>query len=249
MGILKKLFGRPSDVAKELPQIEKDKVLVYPMIKDASWQGMPYVVLLPFVSWDETSDLAIVFAQDAGDRFEYITKADIEDEAIKENFNKWQQNIDAYPFEFEMPEMYDKRMIITNEIDHSAEKILSPAFLTAACKALNTDKLIISAPRRRCLALTSYYEDFLMLESFLYIHFCTWAEESSGNEAITEMIFVAGADKVQYAVPLGFRMNLYEKDGQRKLVYSSMGDLFDENDQINFQSIIERRKIPISFPG
>ncbi len=30
---------------------------------------------------------------------------------------------------------------------------------------------------------------------------------------------------------LGFRINLYEKDGQTKLVYSTMDDLFDENDR------------------
>lgn len=43
-------------------------------------------------------------------------------------------------------------------------------------------------------------------------------------------------------------MNRYEKDGQRKLVYSTMADLFDEKDQINFQKIIGKNKIPVTLP-
>jgi hypothetical protein len=44
---------------------------------------------------------------------------------------------------------------------------------------------------------------------------------------------------------LGFRINLYERDGQFKLVYSTLDELFNENGQIDFQSIMERNKIPV----
>jgi hypothetical protein len=87
-----------------------------------------------------------------------------------------------------------------------------------------------------------------MLENFFYFHFVAFREEDYGNEVITEMVFVADANKVEYAVPLGFRMNLYEKDGQRKLVYSTMDELFDEKGQVNFQKIIEKNKIPVTLP-
>lgn len=248
MGFLKKLFGKSETTTTKSPDLEKDKVPVYPMIKDARWKGMPYAVNYPFVKLNDTTDLAIVFAQDAGDRFEYITKADIDNEAIKENFNKWQQNINNYPFEIEGAEDLKDRIIMASGEDHSSEKILSPAFLVEACKKLNTDKIIISTPRRRCLMITSYHEDFLMLETFFYLHFVAFREESYGNELITEMVFVADANQLQYAVPLGFRINLYEKDGRKKLTYSTSDDLFDENDQINFQKIIERNKIPVQLP-
>jgi hypothetical protein len=114
---------------------------------------------------------------------------------------------------------------------------------------LNTDKLIISAPRRRCLMITSYHEDFQMLETFFQLHFIAYREEDYGNEVITEMVFVADDKKVEYAIPLGFRINLYEKDGKTKLVFSTMDDLFDENDQINFQQIIEKNKLKILYPA
>ncbi|QEC45241.1 hypothetical protein [Pseudobacter ginsenosidimutans] len=245
MGFFKKIFGKS---APETAPIEKDKVPVYPMIKDARWQGISLAVHLPFVKLGDNLDLAIVFPQDAGDRFEYITPHDLQIEAIKNNFEKWQSNIDEYPYEIEISEQLNRRVIFASGSDHSSEKILSSAFLAEACRVLNTDKLIISAPRRRCLMITSYYENFQMLETFFHLHFIAYREDDYGNEVITEMVFVSDNNKVQYAVPLGFRINMYEKDGQRKLVYSTMDDLFDENGQINFQNIIERNKIPVSYP-
>ena len=245
MGFFKKIFGKPTP---ETSPIEKDKVPVYPMIKDARWQGTSLAVHYPFVKLGDNLDLAIVFPQDAGDRFEYLTPHDLHNEAIKNNFEKWQSNIDQYPFEIESPEQLKNRIIFASGQDHSAEKILSSAFLAEACRVLNTDKLIISTPRRRCLMITSYHEDFLMLETFFHLHFIAYREDDYGNEVITEMVFVADNKKVEYAVPLGFRINMYEKEGQRKLVYSTMDDLFDENDQINFQKVIEEKKIPVIYP-
>ncbi|MGE7776832.1 hypothetical protein ACQKLP_19090 [Chitinophaga sp. NPDC101104] len=246
MGFFKKLFGK-AEPDNPSATIEKDRVPVFPMIKDARWQGVPHAVHHPFVKIGDQLELVIVFAQDAGDKFQYLTPKDLEDPSIKSNFEKWQQNIDDYPHEFDLPESMAGRIIFDSGEDHSAEKILSPAFLAEACKALNTDQLIISTPRRRCLMITSYHETFLMLENFFWFHFLAWREEEYGNEVITEMVFTADAEKVRYAVPLGFRMNLYEKDGQRKLTYSTMDDLFDENGQINFQWIIEKNKVPVLY--
>jgi hypothetical protein len=250
MGIFKKLFGKSSEPATPpVSPIEKNKVPVFPMIKDARWQGLPHVVHYPLVKQEDSPELALIFAQDAGDSFQYITPQDLQDPSLKENFDKWQQNIDEYPYEIEISERLDKRVIFASGEDHSSEKIFSPAFLAEACRVLNTDKLIISAPRRRCLMITSYHEDFQMLETFFQLHFIAYREEDYGNEVITEMVFVADDKKVGYAVPLGFRINLYEKDGNTKLVYSTMDDLFDENDQINFQKIIEKNKLKILYPA
>ncbi|RAJ05485.1 hypothetical protein LX64_02643 [Chitinophaga skermanii] len=245
MGFLNKLFGKPGAPAIA---VEKDKVPVYPMIKDARWPGLAHAAFIPFVQTGDTLELAIVFPQDAGDKFEYITQQDLQNEAIKVNFSQWQQNIDAYPFAIDWPEPLRRRIFVTPEEDHAAEKILSPAFLAEACKLLKTDKLLISAPRRRFLMMTSYYEEFKNLELFFYYHFNDFKDDTSGCEIITDMIFVADAQQVQYAAPLSFRMNLYEKDGQMTLSYSSMEDLFDENGYINFQAIIEAKKIPVMWP-
>lgn len=245
MGLFKKLFGKSKQEIEIA--IDKSKVPVYPMLKAGNWQAINQVEAIPFVKDKEHLELAVIFAQDAGTRFEYITPSDLQHPEIKANYENWQQHIDAYPYEFEVSERLDNRVIFASGEDHSSEKILSPAFLHHACEVLHTDRLIISAPRRRCLMITSYHENFPMLENFFHLHFIAFREEEYGNEPITEMIFTANNKNVEYAVPLGFRINLYEKDGHRKLVYATMDELFDENGQINFQKIIERNKIPVLF--
>lgn len=246
MGFLKKLFGK-SDPPSTVMPIEKDKVPVYPKIKNARWPGIPDVVHVPFVKREDELDLAIIFAQDAGELFLYLTPQDLENEAVKANYEKWQRNIDAYPFDMELPERLDGRILFASGDDHSSEKILSPAFLAEACQTLDTDQLIISIPRRRCLMITSYHENYNKLEAFFYLHFVAYREEDYGNEVITDMVFVADKEKVRFAVPLGFSINVVEKDGETQLVYATMDQIFDENHQINFQQIIEKKKVPVSY--
>jgi hypothetical protein len=246
VGFFDKLFKKqePVPVTQE---IDKAQVPVYPMIKSAEWRGIAHAASLPFVAVEGQPHLAIVFAQDAGDRFEYITPGDLQKPGVQENYDKWQSNINNYPHEITLAEVLDNKVATSSGEDHSAEKILSSAFLAEACQALKTDKLIISAPRRRCLMITSYYGDFNLLEDFFRLHFKAWNEDEYGNEPITEMVFLADKDKVTHAVPLGFRINVYEKDGQFTLSYSTMDELFDENGQVNFQSIMERNKIPVTL--
>ncbi len=42
---------------------------------------------------------------------------------------------------------------------------------------------------------------------------------------------------------MGFRMNLYEKDGKTKLSYST----FEDFEDLNFSKIIEKRKEPFQL--
>jgi len=248
MGFFDKLFKKQvAEPAAE--EIDKSKVPVYPMIKRADWKGIDLVRSNSFLNIGDKPELAIVFAQDAGDRFLYMTESDLQSPSVIENFKSWQKNIDAYPYEIVLAASLGNRVFTASGEDHSAEKVLSPAFLAEACRALNTDRLVISIPRRRCLMVTSYYEDFPTLENFFRLHFLAWGEEDYGNEQISEMVFLADRNNIEYAVPLGFRINVYEKDGQFKLVYSTMDDLFNENDQIDFQKIMERSKMPITLPA
>jgi len=244
MGFFNKLFKK--ELAKPAAEeIDKSKVLVYPMIKCADWKGIDLVRSQSFLSIGGKPELAIVFAQDAGNSFQYVTESDLHLPGVTDNFNNWQKNIDAYPYEIVLAASQGNRIFTASGEDHSAEKVLSSAFLSEACRALNTDRLIISMPRRRCLMVTSYDEDFQTLENFFRLHFVAWEEEDYGNEQISDMVFLADRNKIQYAVPLGFRISLYEREGQFKLVYSTLDDLFNQNSQIDFQSIMERNKIPV----
>ena len=95
------------------------------------------------------------------------------------------------------------------------------------------------------MQITSYYEKFAQLEDFFFSHFSIWRSPDLDDEVISEMILIAEKDQITHIVPLGFRMNLYEKDGKRALDYSTMDDLFT-GDRIDFQQIIENKKIAIN---
>jgi hypothetical protein len=245
MGFLNKIFKK----ADEPAPIDKTQLDVYPMIKDGHWPHLNRVKSFPLVTnGGGQPELAVIFAQDAGDGLEYLTTDDLQDQPVNDQYKKWQSNIDHYPFKLEaiFPELQNRVLFASGTL-HASEKVFSAAFLEQACKALNTDKLVISIPRRSYLMVTSYHEDFNMMENFFRYHFDAWGH-NDGTEPVTEMVFIADKNKLQYAVPLGFRINVYEKDGQFKLSYSTTDDLFDENNQINFQAIMEKKKIPVTLP-
>ena len=70
MGFFDKLFKKQEPVPV-VQEIDKTQVPVYPMIKSAEWRGIAHAISQPFVTIEGQPHLAIVFAQDAGDRFEY----------------------------------------------------------------------------------------------------------------------------------------------------------------------------------
>ena len=68
MGLFDRLFKK--EVAEPaIAEIDKSKVPVYPMIKRADWKGIDLVRSNSFLNIGAKPELAIVFAQDAGDRF------------------------------------------------------------------------------------------------------------------------------------------------------------------------------------
>lgn len=248
MRFFNRLFKKQTPLLQDVLPGDKQSRPVYPVIKHGQWKTLPYAKFYPFVETAGSTELAIAFAQAGEEKFFYITDEDLHDPLVKENFQKWQQNIDEYPFEIELSAELDNRVVFASGEDHSSEKILSAAFLGKVAEILGTDSLLISIPRRRNLMITSYHENFQLLETFFHLHFQAWREEDYGNEPITEMVFIASPSQLEYAVPLGFRMNLYEKNGKRTLSYSTMDDLFDEDDRINFQNIMNRNKIPVRLP-
>jgi len=168
----------------------------------------------------------------------------MQNEEVKTQVNQWKNNIAAVDFELFSPESWHDRVYFNQPADFSNEKIFDPAFIAKACELLKTDKLIISIARRHRMQITNYYDDFQHLEDFFWSHFCIWRGENDlDDEVISEMVIVAEKNQITHIVPLGFRMNMYEKDGQRLLNYSTMDDFGDE---IDFQQIIEKNKIAVN---
>jgi hypothetical protein len=114
MGFFDKLFNKPKPEPQPAPitsAVDKVNDPVYPMLKAGNWRGIGHAQSLPYVMEDGGLHLAIVFAQDAGERFEYITKPELEKPDVQENYAKWQSNIDAYPYEIVLAESLDNRVL------------------------------------------------------------------------------------------------------------------------------------------
>ena len=235
MSIIKRLFGS-KDRQAVIPDphkttADKQAYAVYPRIRNADWKNLETVYYQPL-----GGDLVLTFVQDIDGRMEYITK---EEAALLEPvIHNWKNNITAVPFSLFSTDDWDGKVLFNEPGDFSNEKIFDPAFLQNACEQLKTDKLVISISRRYRTMLTSFHETFALLERFFYSHFTTWRDTELGGDAITEYVLLANTVLVTHIVPLGFRMNLYKKDGQKLLSYSTMDEI---GDTIDFQKIMECR--------
>lgn len=238
MGLLDKLFGTKKEVKPETENLDKRGFKVYPCIKSAQWPHLAMFYNVPL-----GGDLVLVFAQDINDRFHYLTKEEAEQREFQELLSCWRKNIQELSFDLFSPQSWNNRVFFNQPGDFSNEKIFNPNFIKKACELLNTDKVVISISRRHRMQITSFYAEFLLMEDFLFSHFSIWRNSDLDDEVITEMVLIAEKDRITHIVPLGFRMNLYEKDGQRLLNYSAMDKI---GDKIDFQEIMEKNKIEIN---
>lgn len=256
MGIFNKLFGEKTEPAfAVLSREAKEALPVLPVLKRTGQYGMSGAHTTPFVlTNNKDTALHIAFTQDVDGVFYYLTDNDLQNPAIHSQFLKWKENIDVYVFEPYLPaklnllENMQGCIVFAAGYEHSAEKIFSASFLTTLCDSLKTDQLIISTPRRGLLMATSYQEEFMMLENFFYTHQDGWQNDTDGSEFITDMVFVANKTRILYAALPDFRINVYEKDGNYKISYSTTGELLEKDGNIHFQAMLERSKIDVIWP-
>lgn len=141
------------------------------------------------------------------------------------------------------------------------EELVAPPFLVSYAVHFATDQIIIVGDLLEAITILVHQVIHAgnaagaatkILQERIYVAVDIISIECAmiviGGIPRPEMVFVADRDELQDATTPGSRINMYEKDGQRKLVYSTMNELFDENDQINFQKIIEKNKVPILLP-
>ncbi|MDQ8005652.1 MAG: hypothetical protein REI64_12685 [Pedobacter sp.] len=243
MNFFKNLFGKKDGDLPE-PKLsdehtieEKFRYKVYPRIKNIDAQNYDIVYHLPL-----GGDLALTFVQDIDERITYVRKSEFEQ--LKHLIYEWRNNIAQVEFDLFTTETWNGIIFFNQPGDYSNEKIFDINFVNAACANLNTDKIIISISRRHRMQITNFYNDFIDGESFFWSHFSVWRNSSLTDEVITEYVLIAEREKgVCNIVNMGFRMNMYERDGKKLLSYAVFDDENDtKGDQINFQEIIERRK-------
>lgn len=180
--------------------------------------------------------------QDINDIITYILKS--EAEQLKHLIDEWENNISHVEFDIFITEEWNGLIYFNEPADYSNEKIFDINFVNTVCDQLNTDKVIFSISRRYRMQMTSYYNNFTDHEKFFLNHFNVWKDSALPDEAISEYILIGEKNKgVMCIADLGFRMNLFNKDGQYLLSYS----VFDSEDSLvedkkDFEEIMEKRR-------
>lgn len=242
MNLFKSLFGKKNTAETvksedEFPIEEKLKHKVFPRIKNIHSQNFDRIYHQPL-----GGDLTLTFVQDINDQIIYVQKPEVEH--LKHLIDEWQNNIAQVEFDLFTTETWNGLIFFSEPGDYSNEKIFDPNFINTTCEKLNTDKIIISISRRHRMQVTNYRNDFEDGESFFYSHFSVWRNSELTDEVISEYVLIAEKNiGVIHIALMGFRMNMYEKEGRRLLSYSVFDD--SENpigDKIDFPAIIERRK-------
>lgn len=195
MGILKNIFGSPNkkkkqEVEEQIKDIESGKInMIYPILKPGSWEGLKYGALKKIIIGTEADPyLVIGYGYNGPKDFIFLTEKHLEKQSPSEMLKEAHQNLDEFQVNFN--EVIPNKVVIVDGLDFCSEKILSKPFRIELQKKLNSNRLLISIPRRRNLMATSAHNDPEIMNKFLTIHTNTWNDNSYGNAQITDVLFV-----------------------------------------------------------
>ncbi len=203
MGIFDKLFGKKTEKDQEIKISEKqmagfssdvDKIKsgeitkIYPILKPGDWIGIKAKALRStLIGTQEDPKLVIGFGYDAENSFIFLTYDDLAKRKIESILEEAYQNLEDY--EVPINEVVPGKVAIIDGEDFCSEKILDKKFMRAMHQKLNSDKLLVSIPRRRCMMMSSEFEDEKIIDQFMSVHNSTWNDPSYGNALIINELF------------------------------------------------------------
>ena len=177
-----------------------ERPLVYPLLKPmdsiAVQQGAlqrPPEIAAPGAD----SDMVIAYARDAGDRYEFLTAADLE----QKDLNAWHtaaiQNLATLERSFEISEEED--MLFCSGSEFCSEKILDETFMQTAGELLNSKTIFVSIPRRSCMYVIGDKASDETIRKFVFIHGHTREDDSFGNAPVSDLIWELSDGKIMQA--------------------------------------------------
>ena len=199
MGLLKKIFGKPNketdeQFEKELEQIKSGEInKVYPILKPGDWIGVKSgCVKQTLLGTPENPQLVLGFGYDAPANFVFIRHADLERKAPEAIIKK----------EFEVSSTANGKILTASGKDFSSEKILCKNHMLKAHQLLNSNELLVSIPRRRCMMVVSRQSGRELIGTFVTLHKNAWEDDSYGNAPIINAIFVVKDGEVEGIIPV-----------------------------------------------
>jgi hypothetical protein len=207
MQILKRIFGKgnaESDktVENAIEQIKAGEITkIYPILKPGDWVGIQAGALKQtLLGTQESPRLVVAFGYDTPSNFVFLMPPDLEGKDPDQVLQNAYQNLEDVSIAFE-PVM-DGRIVTASGHDFSSEKILCADHLQKAHELLQSDALLVSVPRRRCLMATAHQAGDQVLDAFLAIHNKVWEDDLYGNAPILNALFVIENGKIKGVIPL-----------------------------------------------
>jgi uncharacterized protein YtpQ (UPF0354 family) len=208
MGLFGNIFGK-GDVDKgKAPQdirpstSGKDKK-IYPILKPGDWVGIRTGALRQtLVGEPQNPAVVIAYGYDTPTNFEFLMHGDLANRPANEIINEAYENLKQFEVTFEYSETQKGNFLSLSGKDFCSEKILLKDFMLEAHTILNTDELLVSIPRRRCMMIVDYKSPKDTLSAFLYMHNDAWKDDSYGNPPITDLLFHLKDGEILRVLPL-----------------------------------------------
>jgi len=209
MGLLKKIFGKPNketdeQFEKELEQIKSGEInKVYPILKPGDWIGVKSgCVKQTLLGTPENPQLVLGFGYDAPANFVFIRHADLEGKAPEAIIKNAYENLENFEQEFEVSSTANGKILTASGKDFSSEKILCKNHMLKAHQLLNSNELLVSIPRRRCMMVVSRQSGRELLGTFVTLHKIAWEDDSYENAPIINAIFVVKDGEIEGIIPV-----------------------------------------------
>lgn len=209
MSIFKRVFGggnKESDkqVNKDIEKIQSGEIdRIYPILKPGNWVGIQAGALKQtLIGSPEDPQLVVAFGYDTPNNFVFLMPKDIEGKDPNKVLGDAYSNLENVQVEFEISASLNNKVLTASGHDFSAEKILSENHMQKAHDLLNSNELLVSIPRRRCMMITSKDADDEMLNIFTKLHLNAWEDDSYGNAPIMNALFTVANGKISSVLPM-----------------------------------------------
>lgn len=209
MGLFTRIFGKgdkESDqrATAELEQIRSGEAhTIYPILKPGNWVGVKAgAIKQTLLGSPENPELVVGFGYDAPTNFVFLMPHDLEGKDPNEMLRQAYQNLENYEQEFEVSAALNGKVLLASGQDFSSEKILCKSHMLKAHELLQSDELLVSIPRRRCMMVCSRGADKELLNTFIELHNKAWQDDSYGNAPIINALFLVKEGEINGVLPL-----------------------------------------------
>lgn len=209
MGLFTRIFGkgdqeRDQRAVEELEQIRSGQEhTIYPILKPGNWVGVQAgAIKQTLLGSPENPELVVGFGYDAPSNFVFLMPQDLEGKDPNEMLRQAYQNLKDYKQEFEVSAGLKGKVLLASGQDFSSEKILCRSHMLKAHELLQSDELLVSIPRRRCMMVCSRGADKELLNTFVALHNNAWQDDSYGNAPIINALFLVKEGEINGVLPL-----------------------------------------------